>query len=175
MKAWSYGEYGGVDVLKFKSNIAVPEVKEDQVLIKIVAAALNHVDFKRRLGKFHATDLPLPAAGLPLAIETAYEGLERAGCFAGKSILVLGDAGGVGSLVIQAIRPAAPINILSAQNSWRKVIQYKQGRQDNQDEAGHEDDVDIHPDLQHEVPADASVLRQMFATMTGLSRDVQQL
>lgn len=41
------------------------------------------------------------AAGLPLAIETANEGLERAGFSAGKSILVLGGAGGVGSLVIQ--------------------------------------------------------------------------
>lgn len=41
------------------------------------------------------------AAALPLAIETAYEGLERAGFSEGKSILVLGGAGGVGSLVIQ--------------------------------------------------------------------------
>lgn len=41
------------------------------------------------------------AAGLPLAIETAHEGLERAGFSSGKSILVLGGAGGVGSLVIQ--------------------------------------------------------------------------
>lgn len=41
------------------------------------------------------------AAGLPLAIETAYEGLERAGFSSGKSILILGGAGGVGSLVIQ--------------------------------------------------------------------------
>lgn len=41
------------------------------------------------------------AAGLPLAIETANEGLERAGFGPGKSILVLGGAGGVGSLVIQ--------------------------------------------------------------------------
>ena len=41
------------------------------------------------------------AAGLPLAIQTAYEGLEKSGFSAGKSILVLGGAGGVGSLVIQ--------------------------------------------------------------------------
>lgn len=41
------------------------------------------------------------AAALPLAIETAYEGLERTGFSAGKSILVLNGAGGVGSLVIQ--------------------------------------------------------------------------
>ena len=41
------------------------------------------------------------AASLPLAIETAYEGLERVGFSSGKSILVLGGAGGVGSQVIQ--------------------------------------------------------------------------
>ncbi|KAK2636482.1 hypothetical protein Ddye_031274 [Dipteronia dyeriana] len=168
MKAWVYGEYGGVDVLKFDENVSVPEVKEDQVLIKVVAAALNPVDAKRRQGKFKATDSPLPtvpgydvagvvvkvgsqvkefkegdevygdvnekalegpkqfgslaeytaveekllalkpknldfvqAASLPLAIETAYEGLERTGFSAGKSIIVLNGSGGVGSLVIQ--------------------------------------------------------------------------
>lgn len=41
------------------------------------------------------------AASLPLAVETAYEGLERAEFSAGKSILVLGGAGGVGTHVIQ--------------------------------------------------------------------------
>lgn len=45
------------------------------------------------------------AAGLPLAIQTAYEGLERTGFSSGKSILVLGGAGGVGSLVIQVLPP----------------------------------------------------------------------
>ena len=43
------------------------------------------------------------AASLPLAIETAQEGLERSAFSAGKSILVLNGAGGVGSLVIQVI------------------------------------------------------------------------
>jgi len=41
------------------------------------------------------------AASLPLAIITAYQGLERVEFSAGKSVLVLGGAGGVGSLVIQ--------------------------------------------------------------------------
>ncbi|KAH9620314.1 hypothetical protein KSS87_021229 [Heliosperma pusillum] len=168
MKAWVYQEYGSVDVLKLEDNVQVPDLKADQVLVKVVAAALNPVDFKRRLGKFKASDSPLPtvpgydvagvvvkvgsevkelkvgdevygdinekaldgpkqfgslaeytaveekllavkpksldfaqAAGLPLAIETAYEGLEKAGFSDGMSILVLGGAGGVGSLVIQ--------------------------------------------------------------------------
>ncbi|KAL8218923.1 hypothetical protein R6Q57_022296 [Mikania cordata] len=168
IKAWQYAEYGSVDVLKLATDVAVPEINDDQVLVKVVAAALNPVDYKRRLGYFKATDSPLPitpgydvagvvvkvgsgvkgfkegdevygdvnekaldgpkqfgtlaeytaaeerllalkpknldfvqAAALPLAIETAYEGLERAGFSEGKSILVLNGAGGVGSFVIQ--------------------------------------------------------------------------
>lgn len=58
MKAWIYNEYGGP--LKLVSDVAVPEVNDDQVLIKVVAAALNPVDFKRRLGKFKAIDSPPP-------------------------------------------------------------------------------------------------------------------
>ena len=41
------------------------------------------------------------AASLPLAIETAYEGLERGELAPGKSVLVLGGAGGVGTHIIQ--------------------------------------------------------------------------
>lgn len=188
MKAWVYGEYGGVDVLKFDSKVSVPEVKEDQVLVKVVAAALNPVDFKRRQGKFKATDSPLPtvpgydvagvvvkvgsqvkdlkvgdevygdinekaldgpeqfgslaeytavqekllapkpknldfvqAAGLPLAIETAYEGLERTGFSAGKSILVLNGVGGVGSLVIQLAKQVFGASKVAATSSTGKL------------------------------------------------------
>ncbi|KAJ6739701.1 putative proteinDPH-DEPENDENT ALKENAL/ONE OXIDOREDUCTASE CHLOROPLASTIC [Salix koriyanagi] len=188
MKACVYGEYGGVEVLKFDDKVSVPEVKEDQVLIKVVAAGLNPVDGKRRQGKFKATDSPLPtvpgydvagvvvkvgdqvkglkegdavygninekalegpkqfgslaeytaveekllalkpknldfiqAAGLPLAIETAYEGLERTGFSAGKSILVLNGAGGVGSLVIQLAKHVFGASRIAATSSSGKL------------------------------------------------------
>ena len=188
MRAWLYGEYGGVDVLKFDSSVSVPELKEDQVLIKVVAAALNPVDAKRRQGKFKATDSPLPtvpgydvagvvvkvgskvkelkegdevygninekplegpkqfgsiaeytaveekllalkpknidfvqAAGLPLAIETAYEGLERTGFSAGKSLLVLNGSGGVGSLVIQLAKHVFGASKVAATSSSRNL------------------------------------------------------
>ncbi|PON98948.1 Alcohol dehydrogenase superfamily, zinc-type [Trema orientale] len=188
MKAWVYGEYGGVDVLKLESNVSVPDVKDDQVLIKIAAAALNPVDFKRRQGKFKNTDSPLPtvpgydvsgvvvkvgskvkefkegdevygdihekaldgpkqfgslaeytaveekllapkpknidfaqAAALPLAVETAYEGLEKTGFSAGKSILVLNGAGGVGSLVIQLAKEVFGASRIAATASTGKL------------------------------------------------------
>lgn len=62
MKAWVYDEYGDVNVLRFDEGVSVPEVKDDQVLVKVAAAALNPVDFKRRQGKFKATDSPLPVS-----------------------------------------------------------------------------------------------------------------
>lgn len=188
-KAWIYKEYGAAkDVLQLDDGVPVPEVKEDQVLIKVCAAALNPVDFKRRQGKFKATDSPLPtvpgydvagivikvgskvegfkegdevygdinekaldnpkqygslgeytaveeklvalkpknldftqAASLPLAILTAYEGLERAGFGPGKSILVLGGAGGVGSLVIQLARKVFGASTIAATSSTGKL------------------------------------------------------
>ncbi|KAJ6318695.1 hypothetical protein OIU76_014117 [Salix suchowensis] len=61
MKAWVYGEYGNAsNVLKLDSNATVPQVKEDQVLIKVVAASINPVDAKRMLGFLKAIDSPFP-------------------------------------------------------------------------------------------------------------------
>ncbi|XP_008230612.1 PREDICTED: 2-methylene-furan-3-one reductase-like [Prunus mume] len=188
-KAWVYSEYGkAADVLKLDPNVPVPEIKEDQVLIKVVAAALNPVDYKRMFGYFKATDSPPPtvpgydvagvvvkvgsqvtkfkvgdevygdlndkglenptsfgslaeytaaaervlalkpqnlsfveAASLPLAIETAYEGLERTEFSAGKSILVLGGAGGVGTHVIQLAKHVFGASKVAATASTRKL------------------------------------------------------
>lgn len=60
MKAWVYDAYGDASVLKLDEAAAVPALADDQVLVKVVAGALNPVDAKRRAGKFQATDSPLP-------------------------------------------------------------------------------------------------------------------
>lgn len=87
-KAWIYSEYGkSCDVLKFDVNFLVPEVK-DQVLIKVVAASLNPVFFKRMLE--FCKDFGSPKPVIPLIS-------------AGKLVLVLGGADGVGTLAIQVL------------------------------------------------------------------------
>lgn len=63
MKAWTYAEYGkSSDVLKLGSDVAVPQLNDDQVLVKVVAAGINPVDFKRMLGLIKAADSPLPVS-----------------------------------------------------------------------------------------------------------------
>ncbi|XVF60313.1 hypothetical protein PTKIN_Ptkin08bG0035200 [Pterospermum kingtungense] len=189
MKAWSYSEYGkSSDVLKLDSDVVVPQPNDDQVLVKVVAAGINPVDFKRMLGMFKQIDSPLPiipgydvagvvvkvgsqvkkfkegdevygdidetavdhakqigtiaeytaveekllalkpknlsfveAAGLPLATETAYGGLERCQFCTGKSILVLGGAGGVGTMVVQLAKHVYGASKVAATSSTSKL------------------------------------------------------
>ncbi|KAL1104414.1 hypothetical protein V6Z11_D04G065000 [Gossypium hirsutum] len=61
MKAWTYLEYGkSSDVLKLQSDVVVPQPRDDQVLLQVVAAGINPIDFKRMLGMFKNSDSPLP-------------------------------------------------------------------------------------------------------------------
>ncbi|KAF1888659.1 hypothetical protein Lal_00036698 [Lupinus albus] len=207
IKAWTYSEYGkSSEVLKFDEAVPTPVVKDDQVLIKVIAASINPIDYKRLAGFFKDSDSPLPtsssdasailhphhttiitapgydvagvvvkvgsevkkfkvgdevygdinrealihpkvigslaeyttaeenllshkpqnltfaeAASLPLTIETAFEGLERAGFSAAKSILVLGGAGGVGTHVIQLAKHVYGASKVAATSSTGKL------------------------------------------------------
>ncbi|KAE8657625.1 2-methylene-furan-3-one reductase [Hibiscus syriacus] len=188
MKAWTYAEYGkSSDVLKLNSEVDVPQMNDDQVIVKVVAAGINPIDFKRMAGMLKHTDSPFPiipgfdvagvvvkvgglvkkfkvgdevygdinekgvhptqfgtiaeytvatekllalkpknlsfieSAGLPLAMETAYEGLERCHFSAGKSLLVLGGAGGVGTMIIQLAKQVYGASKIAATSSTGKL------------------------------------------------------
>jgi NADPH:quinone reductase-like Zn-dependent oxidoreductase len=61
MKAIVVHEYGGPEVLKYE-DVPRPEPKEDQVLVRVIAAGVNPVDALIRSGKyakFFGTTLPL--------------------------------------------------------------------------------------------------------------------
>lgn len=73
MKAWAYEEYGDASVLKLDESVSVPAVGEDQVLVRVAAAALNPVDSKRRMGKFKATDSPLPVSSVTPSVSLPSE------------------------------------------------------------------------------------------------------
>lgn len=61
--AWIYKEYGPKEVLGI-ADVTVPRADSEQVLVHVHAAALNPVDFKRRLGKFKNSDSELPVSAL---------------------------------------------------------------------------------------------------------------
>ncbi|XP_056169632.1 2-methylene-furan-3-one reductase-like [Syzygium oleosum] len=184
MKAWVYGEHGDVaNVLRLDPEFEVPEVQEGQVLVKVLAAALNPIDTMRVNGVYQLPGFSLPAvpgydlagivvmvgrevkelnvgdevygftwhakkhgtlveytaveesylalkpkklsfeeaASLPVVIQTAYGGLERAGLSHGKSLLVLGGAGGVGTLAIQLGKEVFGASRVAATSSTGKL------------------------------------------------------
>lgn len=46
----------------------MPELKDDQVLIKVAAAALNPIDLKKMNGSFKAPSSPLPVSNSRLTL-----------------------------------------------------------------------------------------------------------
>src|SRR3990172_4514412 len=58
MKAIRYHEFGGVEVLKYE-DVPEPEISENEVLVHVKAASLNHIDLRLRSGKSpRPVDLP---------------------------------------------------------------------------------------------------------------------
>src|SRR5438552_16078823 len=57
MKAIVVHEYGGPEVLKYE-DASRPEPKEDEILVRVIAAAVNPVDAFIRAGRFKAGSLP---------------------------------------------------------------------------------------------------------------------
>ncbi len=59
MKAIVVGEFGGPEVLQYE-DVPRPEPKEDEVLVRVIAAGVNPVDAQIRSGKFAGVLGPKP-------------------------------------------------------------------------------------------------------------------
>ena len=57
MKAVRLNEFGGLDVLKIE-DVAEPNLRPHQVMIKVDAAGVNYADILRRSGNYPGPDLP---------------------------------------------------------------------------------------------------------------------
>ena len=65
MKAVRIHSFGGIDVLKYE-DVPIPEPKEDEVLIRVIAAGVNPYDVDLREGADKRLKLPL-ALGLDVS------------------------------------------------------------------------------------------------------------
>ncbi|MET9377662.1 NADP-dependent oxidoreductase [Streptomyces sp. NPDC002992] len=83
MEAIVYDEFGGPDVLRHETGVAVPEPGRGQVRVKVAAVGVNPVDHKRRYGwveAFYPTTFPavpgLEFAGTVEALGPDVNGVE---------------------------------------------------------------------------------------------------
>lgn len=59
MKAVRIHEFGGPEVLRYE-DVERPEVREREMLVRVVAAGVNPVDWKIRSGHYAAKEVKLP-------------------------------------------------------------------------------------------------------------------
>ena len=107
----------GADVTLFKPG---DEVYYAGSVIRQGANCQSHLVDERIVGRKPANLSFAEAAALPLTTLTAWElmfermGISRTGAHAGKSLLVLGGAGGVGSIAIQLAKKLAHLKVTAS-------------------------------------------------------------
>ena len=60
-KSWFYEEYGPKEVLKLR-EFPIPTPKHGQLLVQVMAAALNPIDYKMRQKPIVPADFPVSRA-----------------------------------------------------------------------------------------------------------------
>ena len=71
MKGVLLNGHGGFDKLEYKENIPIPEIKDDEVLIKVHAAGINNTDINTRIAWYSKNNL------LGNSIEIGEKGLDN--------------------------------------------------------------------------------------------------
>lgn len=87
MKAIIYYEFGGVEVLRFE-DVPKPEIGDNEVLVRVKAASLNHLDLRLRSGKSpRPVDLP-HIGGVDIAGDVAEVGGKVTGLTVGTRVVI---------------------------------------------------------------------------------------
>ena len=137
MKAIVVHEYGGPEVLKYE-EIPRPEPKEDQILIRVIAAGVNPVDGMIRSGEFAKYEKDvfpmIPGADIAGVVEKvgskitkfkagdpvfAYVSLKEGGGYAEYALGTQGDTAAKPKSVTYVEAAAVPIVALTA---WQALI-----------------------------------------------------
>src|SRR5256714_5057155 len=105
-------EYGGPEVLKYE-DVQRPEPRDDEILIRVIAAGVNAVDASIRAGKFakvFGTTLPLiPGSDIAGVVEKAGSKITK--FKNGESVFAytdLKDGGGYAEYIVATEREASP-------------------------------------------------------------------
>ena len=137
MKAIVVHQYGGPQVLKYE-DAPRPEPKEDQILVRVIAATVNPVDTSMRSGKyakFFGTTLPfIPGSDIASVVEKtgakitkfktgdpifAYTDLKRGGGYAQYAVATEVEAARKPQTMSYVETAAVPIVALTA---WQALI-----------------------------------------------------
>src|SRR5690242_14532278 len=87
MKAVRFHEHGGLDVLKYE-DAPEPAIQPNEVLVKVKACALNHLDLWMRSG-VRAWKLPMPhIVGSDISGEVAQVGAQVTNAKPGDRVLL---------------------------------------------------------------------------------------
>jgi NADPH2:quinone reductase len=93
MQAVSIREPGNADVLQLVT-VAVPELRESEVLVRVRAAGVNRPDILQRLGRYPVPADASPLPGLEIAGEIAAVGASAGHWNTGEKVMALTHGGG---------------------------------------------------------------------------------
>lgn len=108
MRAIRFHQFGGPEVLQYE-EVDDPFVGDEQVLIQVAAAGVNHSDLARRQGCYpHASPLPL-TPGLEVAGRVARVGAEVSALRPGERVMAWVGSGGYAEYVTAAPEAVYPL------------------------------------------------------------------
>lgn len=114
MKAAQINKYGGIEVVEINSNAQIPAVAKGKILVEVMAAGVNPVDWKIRQGYFAQTmSLQFPAtlggdfSGKVVDLGEGVTGLKKGNEVYGSAIILGGGSGSFAEFALANVKAVA--------------------------------------------------------------------